>query len=246
MAAVRTDDDRLLLSRAYDAIELAAVRHRPMFLGFLNEHERMFLRDHLPCDADICWFGGYEDAVRVMLGASADEGDFPITTIAIRYPEAYPLTHRDVLGALMSLLITRESIGDILTEDGRAVVFVRDEVASTILSELRLIGRVGVTVSVGDPVDLPARADDDELTLTLPSLRLDAFVAALTGLSREKASRLIRSQLVAVDHVIELSGAKPLHPGHTITIRKYGKFVFTDDLGLTRKGRRRVAVRHFR
>jgi hypothetical protein len=55
-------DDKLLLDRAYDAITLAERRNIPRFLGFLNEHESLFLKQNLPKNADICFFGGYHGA----------------------------------------------------------------------------------------------------------------------------------------------------------------------------------------
>ena len=241
-----SDEDKLLLSRAYDAIELSERRRSPAFFGFLNEHERMYLSDHLPDAADIRFFGGYEGALRVMLGACSKEEDFPISAIRVSFPAQYTLSHRDVLGSLMALGLTRESIGDILTGEGTAVIFARDEIAPFIFSQLSKIGRVGVKLSAADTDDLPKGDRFDERVLTLSSPRLDAFVSAVTGLSREKSAKLIRSDMVAVDHVTENSISKSLCEGNTITVRKYGKYVFAEDLGLSKKGKHRISVKHFR
>ena len=60
-------DDKLLLDKAYDAITLAERRSIPRFLGFLNEHESLFLREHLPKRADVLLYGGYPDESVYML-----------------------------------------------------------------------------------------------------------------------------------------------------------------------------------
>lgn len=246
MGYTNNAEDKLLLSRAYDAIELSERTGCPRFLGFLNEHEQLYLRDNISPKRDVMFYGGYPDAVRLMLGASADEYSFPIIALMFSYKPEFDLRHRDFLGSLMALGLRRDTIGDILCEKGRAVVFVRDDVADYVLTQVSQIGMVGVSVTYADPTDLPVPDDIEELSFTLSSLRLDAFVAAVTNLSREKAARLIRSELVMIDHVVSTDVSKPLHEGATVTIRKYGKYVLSANSGLTRKGRLRVSVKHFR
>lgn len=240
------DEDKLLLDKAYDAITLSTRRNIPRFLGFLNEHESLYIRQNLPKSADVLFYGGYDGAVRLMLGAGAEEEQFPITALAFTYKAEFDLRHRDFLGALTALGIRRETVGDILTGEGRTVVFVRDEIAPYLLTEVDRIGRVGVKVGYADTSELPVPDDTEELVWTLSSLRLDAFVACAAHLSREKAARLIKSELVTVDHVTVTEVSKPLRDGMTVTIRKYGKYVLTSQLGASRKGKLRVAVRHYR
>ena len=246
MAGPNSAEDRLLLSRAYDAIELSERIHSPRFLGFLNEHESMYLRQNLPKRADIGFFGGYDGAVRVMLGASAENVDYPITALEFTYKPEYDLRHRDFLGSLMALGIRRDTVGDILTSRGRTVVFFSDDIAHFVMSQVDKIGRVGVSVGHADVSDLPVPDDIEELVFTLSSLRLDAFTAAAANLSRDKAARLIRSETVMVDHVTQTGVAYMLREGTTVTIRKYGKFVLSGVIGESRKGRLRVSVRHYR
>ena len=239
-------EDKLLLSRAYDAIELSERRGIPRFLGFLNEHESAYLQAHISPRQDVCWYGGYPGAARLMMGAGADEDDFPITAIEMRCRDEDALRHRDVLGALMAQGIARDTIGDILTESGRAVIFFTDEIVPYILANVDRIGRVGVKLSLAELSDLPASDTPDERTITLCSLRLDAFVAAVCGLSREKAARLIKAELVMVDHVTDTGVSTVLHEGAVVTVRGHGKFILYSVLGASRKGRLRVSVQHFR
>ena len=103
MAGTVSAEDKLLLSRAYDALELAGRTGSPKFLGFLNEHESLFLRQHLPKSADVIFFGGYPGSVRLMMGASADTDSFPVTALEFCYREQDDLRHRDFLGSLMNL-----------------------------------------------------------------------------------------------------------------------------------------------
>lgn len=246
MGYTNNAEDKLLLSKAYDAIELSERTGCPRFFGFLNEHEQAYLRANISPKRGVVWFGGYPDAVRVMLGAAADEYSFPITALQFSYKPEFDLRHRDFLGSLTALGLRRDTIGDILCEKGRAVVFVRDDIADYILTQVEKIGRVGVKISYADTADLPVPDDTEELSLTISSLRLDAFVAAVTNLSREKAARLIKSELVMIDHVVSTDVSASLHEGATVTIRKYGKYVLSAETGTSRKGRLRICVKHFR
>lgn len=246
MANTNSAEDRLLLSKAYDAIELSERTGCPRFLGFLNEHETAYLRANISQKRDVRFYGGYPEAVRLMMGVNAGEHDFPITALEFSYRREFDLRHRDFLGSLMGLGLRRDAVGDILCEKGRAVVFVCDDVADFILSQIEKIGRVGVRIGYADSGDLPVPDDVEELCFTLSSLRLDAFVAAAANLSREKAARLIRSELVMIDHVVVTDVSAVLHEGAAVVIRKHGKYVLSENLGFSRKGKIRVAVKRYR
>lgn len=72
------------------------------------------------------------------------EDIFPVGAVTFSFRKSDTLTHRDILGALMSLEIKRELLGDILTAEGYAVVFVHEN-AIELVSSVDKIGRVGVT-----------------------------------------------------------------------------------------------------
>ena len=245
MSRTNSPEEKLLLSRAYDAIELSERRGTPRFVGFLNEHEAAFLRQNISRDRDIGFFGGYPDAARVMFGAGASEQDYPITALAFTHRQEYALSHRDYLGALTALGIRRETIGDILVDQGRAVIFFTDEIVPFVMANVDRIGRVGVKLAYADAGDLPQKDEGEERVLTLSSLRLDAFVAAACNLSREKAAQLIRADMVTVDHAIGNSVSDILDEGACVTVRRYGKFILAAMLGSSRKGKLRVAIRYF-
>ena len=80
---------------------------------------------------------------------------FPICGIEFSFRKCDRLTHRDFLGSLMSLGIERETVGDILVEDGRAVVFVKAELSDYVKSQISKVGRVGVKVDDADLSKLP-------------------------------------------------------------------------------------------
>lgn len=247
MLDIKSDEDKLLLSKAQDTIYLSQKRYSPCFLGFLNEHEASLLKGNLYLDDTCMFWGGYDDAQRVMFGANvSDKSEFPFTALKFSFKNEYKLSHRDFLGSLMALHIDRSVIGDILTFDGEAIVFVKNEIVTLIESEIRKIGRVGVKVARADISDIEYESEYDELSYTVSSLRLDVFVSAVCSVSRDKSQALIKSDFVSLNHNVENNASKIISVCDVITIRKYGKFVFAEDCGLSKKGKIKIKVKHFR
>ena len=193
------------------------------------------------------FFGGYENSERKVLGLFFDNvTDFPVSAIEFHYRNCDKLTHRDFLGALMSLGIERETVGDILVEDGRTIVFVKSELKEYIISQIFKIGNVGVKITEANLDDLPQGRGFEENFYTVSSLRLDNIISAITGLSREKTKTLILSGSVSLNFISTQNVSCFLKDGDTLTVRGKGKYVLNGILGETRKGRIKISVIHFR
>ena len=194
------------------------------------------------------FFGGCMDSERKVLGLYFyDEIEvFPITALEITFRRADKLTHRDFLGALMSLGIERDTVGDILVEDGRCVVFVKSDIAPYITSQLFKIGSAGVKIAEANPDTLPKGRGFDEETYVVASLRLDAVTAAVTGLSREKTKQLICSGNVSLNGLPCDNVSRTVESGDSLSIRGKGKFKIEGVLGETKKHRIRISIIHYR
>ncbi len=247
MSIVSQSDDKLLLSKAKDVIDLSEKRNSPCFLGFLTSHEKQVIIDNLHGIDENFFYGGYENAERTIFAVNAESvDDFPIIPIEFTFRECDSLSHRDFLGAMMSLGITRESVGDILVTKGRAVAFVKRDISDFVLSWIDKVGSKGVKVSMLSDNNLPISENYEILEFSVASLRLDVIISAVCSLSRDKSAKLITAENVSVNHYIQTNVSKTLEKGDCFTIKKYGKFVFTEVLGYTKKGRIRISVKHFR
>ena len=71
---------------------------------------------------------------------------------------------------------------------------------------------------------------------------VSGIVAALAGLSREKAQMTIRSEEVEVDYQAEKRPDRLLTAGNIVAIRRVGKFVIRSVDEQTKKGRYRLAA----
>lgn len=238
-------DSDLLEARISDLIFRTEKTYCSNFAGFFDEggiskSQRVIERSGTDCFT--YFWGGFEDSERKMLGVFASEadldcGEFPLTALTFRYKKDYKLTHRDFLGALMSLGLKRDAIGDILIDEGRCVVFVRSEIADYVKDQIETVGRVGVRITDGTDGDLPKNVTFEEISGTIASERLDCIVAALVGKSREKAVAMIKSGAVKVSGIECMNVSQRVSENKIISVKGYGKFV-VDRLGpKTKKGR---------
>lgn len=244
-----TSEDKLLVSRAEDTLRLAENRFRVKTLGFLNPHQRMVVQRHLLPSADmkIEFDGGYTQAERSLLVCYPEfcvpERSEYICVLECTGRDIGGLSHRDYLGSLMGLGIVRENIGDILVSSEKTSIFIKPEIADYVMQNLTKIGRCGIRISrasVEDAVLLQRPVK--EISATVSALRLDAVLAAATGLARGRASELIRSGLVAVNWEIRTEVSDLLKEKDVISVRGYGRMELSQVGGLTRKGRCSITV----
>lgn len=236
-----SEEDRLLTARVSDAI-LAASAYSTRFIGFLDSHSAAVVSDAARQYPYMRLYGGYEDAERVFAAFYAEfcepeNNDYPIVPVTVLSRNSVTLSHRDYLGSLMSLGITRESVGDILCEPGRAVVFLASGVADYVIGQLDRVGGEGVKIERGYTLPLPQMGGFEEIRLTVASERLDCAVSALCSKSRTFAAEAIESGIVAINSVACENVTRKLRAGDKLTVRGVGKFRIDDLSQVTRKGR---------
>ncbi|MBC8569635.1 YlmH family RNA-binding protein [Zongyangia hominis] len=244
-------EDKLLLSRAEDCFMFAADHYTPKFLGFLDLHQQAVLRT-LPAMSDVTlhFFGGYPDSERVMAGffppySEPEEGEYPIHPLTLNFRREASVSHRDVLGALMHLSITRESVGDILVEPGRCVIFLKEPAVKLAKNELSKVGREGVKLEDGFSLPLPELHQFEEKEGTVSSMRLDCVVALSLNLSREKAVGLITGGLVNLNFLPCEDKDRTVEAGDQLSLRGYGRYQIDSIGGTTRKGRTFIRIKKF-
>ena len=250
-------DKRLLLARVLDKLEQCQNRNIPTCSGFLTPEERgdaqaLFAR--LP-QVRAVFFGGCEESERVICAFLPDwleeadwrEGeDCPVAALLVEVPGFAQLSHRDYLGSIMGLGLTREKIGDILPLEQGAQVIVLRESLSILLSQWDAVGRYPVKLREIPLSEISAKeAEVKVIKDSVASLRLDSVVASGFSLSRSRAGELIAGGKVLRNHVVCDKTDKVVEEGDVFSCRGLGKCVLVLVGGSSKKGRVRIEMARY-
>lgn len=246
IAKVTSDsEEKLLMARILDKYEQMERRGIPAVTAFLSPREQslaQILLNTAGIRSGYQFDGGYEGAERKLLAFLPDWAEDCAEEItylrASFHGSDSTLTHRDILGSLMGLGITREKVGDILISTHSADVIVSSSVAEFLLRDWSSAGRVRLTVSTinREELEIP-EARVTEVQDTVSSLRLDAVISSAFSMSRGKASDLIAAGRVSLDHTPCLKSDKSVGDGSVLTARGFGKAVVRECSRLSKKGR---------
>ena len=228
----------MFVARIQDLISACRGKGRPILTSFLSPSEAELLKQIVPGDINVSFYGGYENAERQVAFLSADESD-PEYDIDILYsgyrPLSRSLTHRDVLGGLMHLGIERNQLGDFIVNDKDIIILCKKSMSDFICTEFRLIGRCPVHFEVRNDLEING-GKREIIQINAASLRMDVVVAALSHCSRSKAVEKIRQGYVKLNDVV-LEENRQLCNNDFVSIRKSGRYRFLGIKNTTRKDR---------
>lgn len=252
--AAATEEERLLLSRVWDKYDQCRTRNIPTHTGFLSPHEQAAAENllHLLAvgEGEAVFWGGYEQAQRKQLHFLPDWASGPdeeaLCALRCRYYQGDSLTHRDFLGSLMGLGVTREKVGDILPADSSADAIVGSSLRDFLLAEWTAAGRVALKVEEISLSDLSVPQQQTVLRRdTVASLRLDSVLAVGFSISRSRAAELVRAGRAEVNWQPCDKPDRVVQQGDVLTVRGIGKCTVDEVGGLSKKGRTSVTVKRY-
>lgn len=228
-------------ARVIDTVNSCERTSVPRFLGFLTPDEAA-TADKILKNSGVRYrfYGGFDIAERTILVCLpdwCDDVDFPIIPLTFTYRDCDELSHRDFLGTLMGLGIKRESVGDILVEKGRAVVFLKNDIADFVITQTQKVGNRGVMIKEGYDMPLPGAGVLSSFSDTISSPRLDSVISSLCKCSRNTACELIEDGRVSVNSLAVVKVTKTVACSDRITVRGKGKFIIDSINDLSKKGR---------
>lgn len=156
----------------------------------------------------------------------------------------YDIAHKDVLGSLLSLGIKREKLGDIIINDEAIYFYIRNEILDYVLLNLEKIKNYGVELEVIDLATPISRdVDYEEKLITCASARLDLVLANVYNLSRSDAKNAIEAGLVKVNYKVTYKISETLEVGDMVSMRRRGRFIVGDYLGLSKKDKLKLIIK---
>lgn len=261
------EDEALLYARLRDLLSQCSVG-RDVYSEFLNPKEQFLASRFLDKQSGakmpaFRFWGGYPQAERKILCLFSEDtwawdeladnesgdscGQAPVAALSVRGSGFRALSHRDYLGALLSLGLERRVIGDIcILNQTSAAVFLHIHILTFVTQNLQKVSADTVTVApLESDAEIPEAKRFEMLTLTVASLRLDCIVSAVTGVSREKAKQMIVSGRVEVNFTPVYAPDSFVNADACLSVKGVGRFLFDGTTGSTKKGNARINIRKY-
>ena len=244
-----TFDDKTSLASLYEKIKIAERVSYPLYT---NEFYTPNVIDTLKSikelsHIDMKFLGGFEESERKIIGFNSENCyDMPYSMLRIKCKSKFhSLTHRDFLGAIVSLGIVREKFGDLIVEGNEAYIPVINEIAPYILNNLTSISNTSCEVSIVDNIEEIPKVNFKDIDIISSSLRIDCIVGAITKVSRNTSEKLIKEGKVLLNYSALLEKSREISMEDIVTIRGYGKFKVLNILGNTSSGRIKIRIKKY-
>lgn len=256
----RKQEDRMCLSQVLDKIEFCKAREKLEYTDFLDMYQVSLVENFLKkvYFKNYQLFGGYVESERKILIIYPEKYNekmieknyhkmLKVVRIDLPEEEQGKYSHRNYLGGIVKLGLKREKVGDILVSDEGADIVVVQDFAEILKKELPSLTRFeNSKISIEEISNIRKKEIKiEEVSIIVPSLRLDNIVSDLAKTSRSKAAQIISQERVFVNGKNETKLSKQLKLDDVITIRGKGRFVIKEFTGTTRSGRTVIKVEKY-
>ncbi len=247
-------DEKVFVGRLFDLAEKsrrAGVFTYTPFMGLSEQHAFIRIKND-PRLNPFVLFGGNEQCERVMARFGSEEQTgysepFPISLIHIvplndKFSDK--LTHRDFLGAILSLGIERDQIGDIIAREREGYVFCAETLSGYICDNLTSVKRTFIRCEKAAALPQGPLYMTEPLRIVVSSERADGIVSRVFNLSRSESERLFTDQRVYVNGA-PARGKDVLHENDVVSCRGLGRFRYKSERRETKKGRLSVTAEKY-
>lgn len=147
-----------------------------------------------------------------------------------------PLRHQDVLGTLFSLNLSIYVYGDIIIDGNNYYIFVLPMITNYLENNLIKIKEVPIKLQRQElDVIENYQREYEECELIVPSLRIDAVISVVTGLSRSAVISKIKAKEIYLNYEILTNNSYNIKEDDILSVRKYGKYRYNKVIKKTKK-----------
>lgn len=242
--------DRMFVSSIIDKINKFDLTNHLVYTNFLDINEQAIAVSILnKLNAYYYIFKPLEDTSRVVIFLLPDymlkeniEDIFSkyITVVKITPKIKGKLTHREYMGAIYSLGLKEDMIGDIFVYKDNCYLFSFKQNEKYILDNLVKVSKIQVNLSIlnvfSDEIK-KIRVNFKSIEITIPSLRIDVILSEVFGLSRSKIKDKVDKSDLYVNSKPLYFAAYNVNLGDIISLKKCGKFKIGSIVRKTKSGK---------
>ncbi len=255
-------EEKLLISKFLDKIEIVNKTNKIETTNFLNESEQAILQKVIRIIRfeNYEFFGGLDNCERKLIIIYPEKMrdifinknfkyDTIISVFRILIPkvEQENFKHNVYLGGIIKLGINRAKIGDIVVYKTGADIIVKKETEKFLYANLKTLTRFSnaevSTIKIKDITKTERKFED--IKIITSSLRLDNIISELAKTSRNKAVEILLQERVFVNYENETKNTKQVKEKDVISIRGKGKFILDEIIGNTKKGNFIINVKKY-
>ena len=225
-------------------------KEKPYVSNFLTiaEQDIFILESKKYPSLRLTFDGGIKNAEyqKAIITPNSKEISNEISIIKISYnPRYLTLSHRNLLGTMIHLGISRNRIGDIVIHNDYALVAICSNLVTFFKENMTSIHHQEVKVEeyFGEVI---LEDNGVEKTLFLQSVRLDSIIAQAFNLSREESSEIIKREMVKVNQKVTVKSFQNLKACDIISVAHKGRIKIIDDSTLSRSGRVVMKIKIYR
>lgn len=196
--------------------------------------------------------GGHDNSERVRAIIQLAEyslpskDDFKIAIYKAKFNKTFSMiSHRNMLGSIMSLGIERNTFGDIEIIDDTIYLFISNEIEKFLISNMPLV--LNQRLNFEKVFDVPKdNASESSKTIQVPSMRIDAIISHAINVSRGVSLEMISKGLVFVNHSECKNNSYQCKISDIISIRKYGRIEILSNSRTTKKNKLvlEISIKH--
>ena len=227
--------EEVFVKKVLDYLDQVQYKQRLILTQFLDPYHQSIVKSVIghQDEVQVLENGGFihSESQRMIIAPyfyEIEKEDFEIVVCKIIYAKNFEkLTHRDILGALMSIGIKRELFGDIVEKDKDFYLAVDQHIYEYLKDHLSMIKRSKVKFVEWDE-EIEVKNDYLVKSFIVSSFRLDKSISSFYKISRQKAAEFIRAGHVKVNHkpveqINYLCNNKDI-----ISFKKHGRVMFVD------------------
>ncbi len=240
-------EEKHLLNKVRKLKEKSSTSEVHHLSNFLNIREQELYNSVFKNDPFFQLDGGYDEAEykRAIYSTNYDF-DFKIQILHATFDTTREITHRHVLGTIMSTGITRESVGDIVLNDNNIYVFVRETIANHLINDITSINKVNITFKKVKGIKIQNKDEICEKKIFVDSLRVDILLSKIYNINRSLTKELVKKEFVKVNQVLVNKPTKKVEVSSIVSVRKYGRFKIISESGTSKSGKKIVIINIFK
>ncbi len=217
------------------------LREKELFIATANKYSDIKL------DFNYGYIGDGQRCIACVYSSNDEVYDYEyqLDIISCNLIKEHGLTHRDFLGSLMSLMIKREFIGDILVFEDSAYIILHQNFTKIILDELNQIKNINVSFKIFENQLEYYDKFTEIRNATVASLRLDNVLSAILKQSRSSIQTLLKQGLITVNQMMVKQADFKMYDNDIISIKKHGKYKILTENNKSKKDRIFIEIKKY-